>query len=226
MSSKRLFIPLIVASVALIQYAQAHPCEQYDPFPFRCPYGQTGDSILANYNFGDITFVDQYPDPATLTDIEAYMVNGCMQDETHGALESWWRIVMRYVRPYYNQYGVIPAQLTPDEIGDAYYGFGLAEVPPSHLEQIVSPITGDYPRLDCATFSPGNMYIKVLNESEMQQVAAVSEFYQSFWYDGLAKLPPDHEMHNVKLTSPVFYIRIYGYNDVIWNWLHFYFQEE
>jgi len=217
MLSIRIMSLLAAVSVALMQYAQAHPCELYDPFPFRCPYGRVGYNSLAGYSFGDVTFVDQYPDPATLTDIEAYMVNGCMQDETQAALDSWWRIVMRYVEPYYEQYGVIPTQLTPEVMGDTN---------PDDFEKVVSPITGDYPRLDCTAFSPGNMYVKVLTEAEMQQIAAVSKTAYAFWYEGQAQYPPDFKTHSVRLNGPVYYVRIYGYNDVIFNTLTYSFVTE
>ena len=200
--------------------ASAHPYEDYPVIrPFDC-YGRPGLAGSPEWNYGDITFAEAYPDPATLTDAEAYMLNGCAEYEGSDqlALASWHSLVMLYVKFHYSRFGEIPAVLTPQVCADAV-GKEIADLPAGHVAQLVCPLTGDYPRLDAAGFSPGNLYVKVLSEDEMRHFAGIKKRYDDIWFKGIEEAPSG--TYEVKLTSPVYYVRMYGRTGVIHNAIRF-----
>jgi hypothetical protein len=192
----------------------SHPCEDYYANALPDCYGRPEISYPVEWSYRDITFVEAYPDPATLSDAEKYMLRGCSDAAGEPNGWPWLTLVMYYARLYYSRFGALPEQLTPD-VCAAAYGKSVDQLPPGDLEWLVSPLTGDYPYLSAESFSPGNVYLRILTDDEMMHFASLAEWYRTAWYEGY--IISGGEKHEVTYIPPVFYIRVYGTMGVIHN---------
>lgn len=193
--------------------ALAHPADGYPPVPLSETYGKPGYGQPEGWNIGDIYFVSDYPDGNTLSDTEIYMLRGSQGSSYGVPLLSWEKMVCSIAKLYHLKTGQFPEQLTPDAIAAAL-GEDVNDVDAQLLEELKSPITGSYPYLTEQQFSPGNLYIKALDETEKSHIASQSEYFYDLWYNGicydrLSGCWYDADVHGV------YYVRLYGYTEVL-----------
>lgn len=202
--------------------AAGHPSENYTSNELSSCYTTRSTSRVLQ-SFGDLTFVEAYPDPLSMTDAEKYMLAGTTDGPPEfcidGGLPAWWGKIERIVKFYYMAHGEIPAQVTPQVYADAYEK-PLDMIDPLQLELIRNPLTGEYPRTDSLELSPGDFYIKALSEEEMRHFASFDDGLYEMWFNGRAK-KRDGTWGDCPISGPVLYVRLYGWHSVIKNDLAF-----
>lgn len=218
MLSARILIVTVVF-FSLLQVVSAHPSDGYDARPLSNTFGMEGYGLPVEWEINDLDFVQTYPAPETLTTTEKYMIKGCPAGPEGKPLAPWYSVVKTEAQRFYYKFGYIPEQLTPDVLSAAW-GLPEDEIYPWVMEQVISPITGDYPYLNHKHFSPGNLYIRPLTEEEKRHIASFSSSNYSLWFEGLDSPSPREMKAGNRERVPVevmgvFYLRLYGYNDVI-----------
>jgi hypothetical protein len=207
---------VIGAIVAMATMAAAHPTDGLMPNDLPVPYGRVGGGLPASWSINDLVFLDTYPNPDTLTDQEKYLIAGATDHLLNKVYFPWESEVQKLAERYYFRYGVLPSELSPQVIADAYGVASPNEVPAGVLDVLVSPLTGRYPRLDAVNPSPGDVFIHILTEQEKQHIAAQSEDIYDLWYN-----PQHYSSLSQKWISKdpqaviAMYIRTYGWNGII-----------
>lgn len=205
----------IVWSLGMVGTAFAHPSDGYPARPLQSGYGEPDYGFPSSFSFNDITFV-QYPQANTLSEQEKYMLSGTSSGPWGYALPAWYISVFQAVQTYYKKHQVIPASFSPEMFLE--FVADPSSIQQDYLDLFKSPLTGDWPLLNAQSYSPGNMYIRVLTEDEMQYYADLNPVFQELWFDGVFR-KGDGTFENVKMISNVFYVRVYGLNGVIYNGL-------
>ena len=225
-SSPKMIIQALVLLIVFLtcQAAQAHIFDQYQPTPLADGYGTAGFGTPLDQSYGDITFVGQYPSPDSLSVQEQYMLGGTTgapAEFSPNGFPSWNDFVIRAAILYWRVNGTLPERMTP-EVYAAAYDIPVAEVSPVVVELLKSPLTGEYPYLNSADFSPGNLFIKLLTPEERKHFAGNDEFYYECWFN--SRVPNSQGGFTaVEFQEPVYYARVYGWNGVIYNGIRFTF---
>lgn len=201
---------LILGAVLMLvgtAYAK-HPAEGHPVVDFS--WTENCSFPDAELSINDLTFMpeEQCPDFEALTQLEQYMLFGVQSSDLNpdNELPPYKTTIIGWVAKYYNTYGVVPEQLTPEVIRSIPGKEGMKD---EWLEVERNPLTGDWPLLKAAGHSPGNFYIRVLTEEEI-------DYFVEHGY-GYLRNPPNGENR----STPVFYVRMYGYNGVLSNALAF-----
>lgn len=134
-------------------------------------------------------------------------------------MRAWYMVICETVSAYRQRTGTMPVEYSA-EIIKALLPEGQ-EVGEDELAVFRSPITGEFPKLNATGFSAGDLYIRPLTEDEKEHIASLDEHYRTMWYDGLELGPITEAYHNIMLITDVYYVRVYGYNDVIHTGLYF-----
>jgi hypothetical protein len=175
---------LVVTGVSTAGFASAHPADSYDPNNLHPSYGADwGYGLFSEWGINDITFTQPYPDPSSLTPAERYIVAGATSTATDRPLSKrlhpWWRDVCAVAMNYYQE-GRLPAQLNEQMVrATAADPDGVSQ---AWVDLHRSPLTGEFPRLDAREFSPGDVYMRILTEDEVQHF--------------LGLLPPFERLYN------------------------------
>lgn len=199
-------------SVLIISSAFAHPAEDLMPYDLPSGYGTQACGLSSELNLADLTFTCPYPQPEDLSAIERYMVAGA-----HGPNQSllpWYLEVFQLVTMQYAQTGEVPPTLTPEVLTAA------GKSAEDHA-LFFNPITGEPARLDAVEPSAGDMYIRPLNEDEMQYFAARVLEFNNAWYKQEQVDPATGEPRQVALVGKPMYVRLYGEAGVIHTGIHF-----
>jgi hypothetical protein len=170
-------------------------------------------------SIGDITFTRSFPDPSTLSSEELYILSGSTGSALGHPLKPWRKDVSRLVQALHVNLGYIPDQLTEELVRSVVCE--SSQVDDLWVEQFKSPLTGEFPRLDASEFSPGDLYIRALSEQEKQHIASFIDIYYSFWYDSAWFNPEEDMWEKAELSGDVYYVRIYGWNDVLIEGIEF-----
>ena len=202
----RIFTLLIVIFGSCFFFAgsaSAHPYEGYTPngVEMSSVYGVPLD--LAGS--GDIQFNYDFPQWDGLSAAEHYMLAGAHGATGQNGLSPWWQEVMFAAISYEGFTGQWPTAITPEVIDTIEDGHG-----PSLLrEELKSPISGNYPRLDVTGFSAGDMYMRRLTNGEAATLVS-----QGANIISPAAKQADIEAGAMPLGNPI-YVRIYGQSQVI-----------
>ena len=171
------------------------------------------------WSIGDVQFYDPQSKPPleSLTDTERYMLAGTVDSSlpSGSALGPWFQQVYMAALKLYQRHGSIPEVLDPDQLRELPE---FAQIPQGLLDVYRNPLTGEWPRLRSMDPSPGDLFIHVLSDSEMQFIAQRSPYRQKLWFGGKA-LNGDvnwEQNKSIKLIERPFYIRLYGWNGVLW----------
>jgi hypothetical protein len=193
----------------------AHPAEGH---PIDGQWFDCWHYPAAEDSYNEITFMpeSEYPDFDSLTQLEQYMLLGVSSSDLSGspALPPWTTTILAWVAKYYAVYGSVPDTITPDIIRSLP---GFEEFEDEAFQAEFNPLTGAYPRLNATQPSPGDLYIHALSEQELRHFVTLGYTY----------LQPSTNGHELDVywpslgtserVSPVFYIRMYGYNGVLSN---------
>jgi len=206
--TKCLATTLIISIIcSLPQAVLAHPADGYPPNEMPPAYGTEAYGRPPECNINDLTFSPSYPDPAALTDIERYMIVGCTNSSLGYALQPWYDEVFMAVNAIYSHSDSVPPQLSEELIRSI--SVCPESVPEEHINIFRNPITGEFPRLDAAEFSPGDVYIRILTPEEREHFAALSALDDGIWDRGEFTTPLGDTIQ-VELTTEVYYMRVYG----------------
>ena len=165
----------------------------------------------AALSINDLTFMpeDEYPDYDSLTQLELYMLFGVQSSarNANAELPPYSSTIFSWVMKYENAYGTVPDQLTPEVIRSIP---GYEDIKDEWLTVERNPLTGEWPRLTAIEHSPGDFYFRALTDEEVV-------FFASNGFDYL--LHPSGG--KAERTTPVFYMRMYGYDGVLSNGFKF-----
>lgn len=211
---------LILLGTAVAQQPYSHPVHGHPPsVTFDPDYGP-GHGLSSDLNYNDLTFTDDLPLASSLTAEEKYIISGSESSNLPDgiALRPWTSSVFALLKVYYNQYGSIPNSLTPEIIKSIS---GFDDIPEAYLSEYLNPLTDQWPMLNAVNPSPGDLYVRILNNQEIAYFANnVTSYYDLFveqhYYDAAQSCSRPAE-----LTSPVFYMRVYGWHGVLANALVF-----
>jgi hypothetical protein len=179
------------------------------------PANYVAGTLDPQASYKDLIFIKPMPDPATLTHAERYIIAGLTKRPYgQGKMEPWREDLYHVVRAYYGMYKKMPYEMADDVIRSIF-----DEVTPQNWlpEFLHSPITGRYPRLDAAQFSPGGVYMRPLNDEEIAHMCQYDSLLKEVVVDGKMGDQP------VKLMGAVFYTRIYGEKGIIHTGLDYTF---
>lgn len=215
-----IFLHLIVFMIMFCAgSALAHPVAQYVPNEADPAYGTDGFGADPAWSYGDLTFTRPYPDAASLTPGERYILFGATSANglpgIRRNLSPWYVDLWQLVSAIHARDGYIPAQL--DEALVRSVARDPDGVSANWVELHKSPLTGNFPRLDASSFSPGDVYIRALTESEMQHFASRVNTYNREWYMDQVRDPRSGEWVPGHLVGVVYYIRVYGESGVLFE---------
>jgi hypothetical protein len=88
----------------------------------------------------------------------------------------------------------------------------LSQASDEFLSIYSNPLTGGWPRLNATSPSPGDLFIKPLDQEEMRYYANKSRTYTAQWYKGIE---PGSPTPHKKLDGKVWYVRMYGLHGVL-----------
>jgi hypothetical protein len=213
-------LAVVFALLGLSQFAvAAHPA---DGHPISGVWGDNWHYPPAELSYDDITFMEEseYPDFDSLSQLEQYMLMGVTSSaqRADAGMLPWSDTIFHLALQYYRAHGEIPEALTPDVIRTipGHHRFG-----DECFEVERNPLTGEYPRLKAAEHSPGDCYLRVLTEDEVDY----------FVENGLSYLRPSPHGHELdeyipslgssERVTPVCYMRMYGYDGVLSNGFKF-----
>jgi hypothetical protein len=169
----------------------------------------------SSWSQGDITFPESYPPVSALTEEEKYIIAGSDSSawSRTAGLCDWVNSTQSMVAKFYDQYGYVPDQLTPAIVRSIQ---GMEQFGDENLRQYLNPLTDEWPKLKAAAPSPGDIYIRPLTADEISHYAGKSKNCRDIWIDGRWKDPSTGEYVPVKLDGKVYYMRVYGWNAVIY----------
>jgi hypothetical protein len=212
-----------VCALAAFSTVSAHPAD-----------GQTPNDIYnyengppTSWSHGEMTFIDPEDKPAldSLTQLERYMLAGAKGSNTStgNELPAWLEAIFLATSKYYAEYGAVPPVLDETALRSIR---GFETMPGELLDVYRNPLTGQWPRLDAQSLSPGDVFIFPLDESERNFIAERSPYHYKLWVENIAGDWGNLDQYDnyadafnqgVQLTGPPFYMRVYGFNGVIWN---------
>ena len=181
-------------------------------------YGTADYSLPSNWTRGDLTFGSTYPHVTELLPPERYMLagtepSGPSQDD---ALPAWIDAVSHFCLDYYGQFANLPAQLTLAEI-EALRSLQGESVTTADVALGLNPLTNEAPRLKADEFSPGDLYMRVLNLEEMHYYAQRRPALNDAWFNGRVRDPQTGRVGRAQLISSVLYVRAYGNTGVLYE---------
>ena len=219
MNNRQLVILVLVVIATLkisSDEAFAYPADGYEPKDLFGAYSTGGVAYPPFWNIGDLQFMLTYPVPDSLTDSEKFIISGSKGSSYGHPLEAWKDLILDYVIAYEARTGIVPSEFSPD-----YFNAEMASEPldNSQLAMFRNPITDEYPEFDATSFTPGGVYIRKLSQEEMETYAGISDHFDNIWFKNRVKYYGSDEFIPAKLTTPVFYVRIYGESDLIFTQL-------
>ena len=191
-----------------------HPVHGHKPSSnFDLVYGP-GHGLSSAWTRGDLIFPEAFPLASTLSVEEKYIVAGSESSdwsETVGLCD-WAGAIESIVARYYTQFGHVPEQLTPEVIRSIS---GYENIGDENLREYLNPLTDAWPRLSVASPSPGDAYMRPLAPDEITFFGSKMDLYKDVWLDHRFLNPGTGEYEPASLEGPVFYMRIYGWRDVV-----------
>ena len=208
-------IVLVIAFLFVASYALAHPADGYPAKELPEAYGTDAYGYGPEYSIGDLVFTGSFPDPATLTEQERYIIAGAEGAPDRAQL-SWSSEIVLFLISYNSLHGEMPKMIDREAILSTSIDDSIFD---TRLELFKSPITGDYVRTDAYNFEPGQLYCRMLNETEMRHIADINSQFRRLWFES-AMYDPDGNYVPVSVKGAPLYIRIYGFNGVIYEGIH------
>jgi len=217
------FLRIVYGLIVVMLFAsaaQAHPADGYTPEELSPAYGTESMGLPPEWGIGDLTFTRPYPDPAGLTAQERYIVAGARGYGPLGErLLPWYNDVWAAVSAIYERDGSMPGMLTEELVRSV--AKNPENVSQAWVDHFRSPLTNEFPRLDAAAFSPGDVYIRTLTEAEKSHFASLLGEYDHNFNRGEMLNTITGEWVRAHLAGEVYYVRVYGLTGVLHNNLHY-----
>lgn len=206
----------IVVSCAAILWLFTGPANATSGFDGMEPLksGPNSTSLPAELTRGDMTFGAAL-DPAKATDGELFTLFGAKAPgDGNPDRASYHEIVQSITMMFYQREGYIPSRLTPEVMAQAYGYQNAAQLQEAYptglnLDMLRSPITGQYPLLNAAEFSPGAFYFRPLSEDEKTWLGVKVPYFRGLFFQDTQVDPFTHEKMRVKVGAAL-YMRVYG----------------
>jgi hypothetical protein len=163
-------------------------------------------SLPVEASLGDLIFYN-LPRTSELNATERFMLAGGRNRTTRQTVRPWVTNILRFSEGYYDRHDQVASRITPEVISEVSADLSVEEA--SEMVMFKNPFTLDWPRCDSQEPSAGDLYIRPLNESEVEHMCA---------YDGLLNSlrkgnDPDPDADNpITLNLPIWYVRAYGQN--------------
>jgi hypothetical protein len=216
---KILLVTIIAFTSVLVSYtAGAHPSDAYEPRGLPAAYGTEGYAYGSRFNFAEIIFQEQFPDPDALTDEEKYIVSGTAVSSNGDGMPAWNLEIFMMLERYERIHGYLPTVLDEEAIRSV---LGDTTVSSSFFDKFRSPLTEEFPRVDALDFSPGDIYCRKLTENELDNIAQIDPYILGLVDHGEWVNPETGQTESAHFATGVYYIRIYGWNDVIYESIQF-----
>ena len=209
----RLIITLTVMTLICTGIASAHPSDGMSPRDIPNAYGTERYGYSSEFNINDLTFTCPYPDPTGLTDVERYMLAGCTGDDGT-FMVPWFVDIFQMVNAMYSESGTVPSELRLGEMRYMARGYDSDSYQTAY-DKFRSPITNEFPRLDAVEFAPGQIYMRPLTADEMAFFASKVDYLDDAWNKQTTYNSILDSTVPVNLKGGVFYIRVYGEEDVL-----------
>jgi hypothetical protein len=211
--------PLLV-SAAASRLIREHPANGQLTCEVDAAYGTEQYGLPAAWGTGDLTFGGPYPKPAELSAAERYMLAGTYASNgaSGQSLAPWVEMVQQLCLDYSERAGQLPALVSPAMVATAK-GVSESGLQPEQLALYLNPFNGEFPRLDAAQFSPGDLYVRTLTEDEMRRFAQLNPVLGERWLEGQYREPGTGRLGRVSLQGGVLYIRAYGEHGVLYEQL-------
>ncbi|MCH7472059.1 hypothetical protein IIA79_03800 [bacterium] len=168
------------------------------------------------WSTGDITFfLSDRPSPETLTQEEKYIVAGVRTSSLPSGLglAPWYMGICSIAEKFYNAYGYLPEVLTSEVMRTIPRWEERSE---SWLDIFRSPLTGEWPALNAASHSPGDIYMRPLTQYEMRHFADLYPGYQHTWFESKRlDFSTGKYTQDIRPVTDVFYVRVYGWNGTL-----------
>jgi len=210
------FLSVIISIIIFIsQVAFAdHPALGQPTGNLKTFYSQEG--LPPEWSLGDIVFspANMKPAPEELTEIEKYIVAGTTSTAYNAAVgHKPWRTELLIMTDHFNgELGYIPEVLSGDAIR-MIPGYG--DMTDEDLALYRSPITGEWPKLNAYSDSPGDVYIRPLTMGEKAHFAELNPTWNRRWFERILADPIRGCDRDIDYITPVYYVRIYGEEKVL-----------
>jgi hypothetical protein len=196
----------LLCSTCLMQIAFAHPADGCTPADEPSGYGHPSFT-----SFGDLKFDYDYLPWNQLTAAERYIVAGGTSTKG-GYLMPWILKINESVIFYNENNGIVPSQYSPDIL--ASLASSSSKPTTQQLAWFSSPLTNKYPDLTAKDFTPGCIYIRELDQEEIQQ-ATMQDDVLRMLLQGQHTDQNTGETREMKLLTGVYYYRVYGVTNVL-----------
>lgn len=207
---KVLFLGVLLALPSIVF---AHPVDGLKLNPLDPAYEETYGSRGAEISLGEIRFPASFPARETLTDAEKFIIAGLDPVETGLPHHNYINMLFRILDAYYARHQEVPAVLSEQIIRDALSSTGGKPVDQAVFDFLKSPITGEYPRLDCASFQRGQLYVERLTFPQVLHVSKDNLMLTNLYFH--KKVYNGSEWVPGQIAGQVFYIRAYGESETI-----------
>jgi hypothetical protein len=203
--------------VSTVASAASHPSSGYPAHDLGGAYG----GLPASLSTGDYLFLEEADrqDRSQLSQSELYMLVGTSRSAGRGGLSPWYMSVYFAASAYHQSFGQLPSTLGLAELQKLY-----PSAPVEKLDVYRNPLTGQWPRLNASAHSPGDMYLKVLSQSDMAWFGERHSGLSAIWFqnshpnpdDIRAGMTPDTARKlGLGLAGPPIYMRLYGSSGVL-----------
>jgi hypothetical protein len=156
---------------------------------------------------GEIRFDFDFPTASELSSNERYVLAGAMNANNTSGLEPWWQAVMFVAMAYEGNTGQWPLAITDELVENISGGDDRAES--RWRQELKSPITGQYPRLDASNFSAGDLYMRRMTRQEVSTLVSQGAYLLSEDYEDQV------EQNGGESVGLPIYVRIYGETRVL-----------
>jgi hypothetical protein len=199
----------------------------------KCTFYDAVTSPRPDEGIGDLTFIglDDKPAWQDLSPMEQYMLGGVDGRPTAGKVMPPWHMeVYAVAARYWAEYGNLPDVLDDAAIRRVP---GFEQAQGIQMDELRNPLTGEWPRLNAQSPSPGDLYLRPLTDDEMSYFAIKCPSYRHHWFESKAfdKDKYDSGLPNgqcwtrdVELSTRPFYVRVYGNSGPILTMIEYYME--
>jgi hypothetical protein len=207
-------IRYVLISLWAILICSASSAESRDLFIPNEDTFSLGITFPQELSLGDVQFIQPINNSA-ISSIELYMLNG-WKSSPIGPVDPWWKQVWQVVEDYYNTYNTIPEKLDLPTLSKLYGETESTLGREVWVQNLRSPLTGDFPILNSKNFIIGQLYVRQLTETEIQYYCNYNDIMYKNLITHIVGIEDSTRTATTNYThGPVLYWRMYGRDSVI-----------
>jgi hypothetical protein len=200
-----------------------HPGLEIQPKPVRPGYDNGHFGYPPSWSYGDVVY-ERHPSAGSLSAAERYMLFGTEEGPDGVSIAPWWDTIYTLVKSFDKANGYVPTALTLAELRKIP---GLEDLSADDdlVQTVKSPITGEFPVLNSRNFTPGSVFIRRLTKTEITELSKQDVGLRTLYFQKkFVYSTGENDNRPAKLTTPVYYVRVYGDDGVIETRLAYDFQ--